>query len=316
MNISLRPLLSLGRYRLFRPLIRLRYKKSYPTLRKELFGLEFPNPVGLAAGFDTDGQYINQLGNMGFGFVEIGSVTPLPQSGNPGPRYHKLRRDKAVINNTGHDNKGVKEVIKNIKKARPGVIVAANIAKNSITEGDNITKDYSFVFAMLYDFVDMFVISQPEISYLEDIIDELLQIRLSLDAYKPIMIKISPDMGTNQIDEILDLVRLSGIDGLVVAGPTKKKEGLRTRNKRIESIGPGALSGAPLFQKNLELVKYINQETKGRLPIIASGGIMNPSDALQMLQAGASLVEIHSGLLYKGPKLVKKINKYLQQHNA
>lgn len=316
MNISLRQLLSLGRFRLFRPLIRLRYKKSYPSLRKELFGLEFPNPVGLAAGFDTDGQYINQLGNLGFGFVEIGSVTPLPQSGNPGPRYHKLRRDKAILSNSGHENRGVKEVIKNIKKSRPGVIVAANISKNRISEGDNITKDYTFVFAMLYDFVDMFVISQPEISYLEDIIDELLQIRLSLDHYKPILVKVSPDMGTNQLDEILDLVRLSGIDGLVVAGPTKKREGLRTKSKKLESIGPGVISGAPVFQKNLELVKYISQETKGRLPIIASGGIMNPSDALQMLQAGASLVEIHSGLLYKGPKLVKKINKLLQQNNA
>ena len=178
---------------------------------------------------------------------------------------------------------------------------------------------------MLYDFVDMFVVNiscsftdgkQPDISYLSEIIDEMLETRMTLDQYKPVLLKITPDIGHSQVDEILNYALLSGIDGIVAGGATLSREGLDTKPEKLEKIGDGRLSGAPLFKKNLELVKYIHTQTKGRLPIIGCGGIMNPQDAAQMLEAGASLIEICSGLIYNGPSLVKKINKYLISHNA
>lgn len=279
----------------------------------------------MAAGIDVSAKYSRHLSDMGFGFIEVGSVTPLPQKGNPAPRLFRLPKDKAIIARMGNNNEGVKEVINNLKTRHPSAVIVANITKNSISEGEQIVKDFGYCFSMLYDFVDMFVVNiscsfadgkQPDISYLSEILDEILDTRMTLDRYKPVLLKISPDIGHSQIDEILNYAQLSGIDGIVAGGSTLKRENLATSPKKLENIGNGRLSGAPLFAKNLELVKYIHEKTKGRLPIVGCGGIMTPKNARQMLEAGASLVELCSGLIYNGPSLVKKINKYLISHNA
>lgn len=315
----------MGRIRILRPITRVLYKRNDPKLERTVFGIKFNNPVGMAAGIDNSGKYSRHFSDMGFAFLEIGSVTPLAQKGNPMPRLFMLPKDKAVIARMGFNNDGIKAVIENLKKTRPTAVIAANISKNSISEGDKIVKDYGYCFSMLYDFVDMFVVNiscsftdgkQPDISYLSEIIDEMLETRMTLDQYKPVLLKITPDIGHSQVDEILNYALLSGIDGIVAGGATLSREGLDTKPEKLEKIGDGRLSGAPLFKKNLELVKYIHTQTKGRLPIIGCGGIMNPQDAAQMLEAGASLIEICSGLIYNGPSLVKKINKYLISHNA
>ena len=314
-----------GRFRILHPLTRFLYKKSAPSLEKTVFGIRFKNPVGMAAGIDTSGKYCRQFSDMGFGFLEIGSITPLPQKGNPTPRLFLLPKDKAVVARMGYNNDGVKALIENLKGTHPTAVIAANISKNDISEGDRIAKDYSYSFSMLYDFVDMFIINisctfaegkHPDISFLSDILDDILDTRLTLDRYKPVLLKISADIGHSQIDEILNYALLSGIDGIVAGGSTAERENLATRPKKLQSIGEGRLSGAPLFKKNLELVKYIVEKTKGRLPVIGCGGIMTPRDAKEMLDAGASLVEICSGLIYNGPSLVRKINKHLISHNA
>ena len=315
----------MGRTTILRPFTKLLYKKSDPSLERTVFGLKFRNPVGMAAGIDVSAKYSRHLSDMGFGFIEIGSVTPLPQKGNPSPRLFRLPKDKAVIARMGNNNDGVKAVIDNLKKKSPSAIIAANITKNAASEGDKIVKDFGYCFSMLYDFVDMFVVNiscsfadgkQPDISYLSEILDEILDTRMTLDIYKPVLLKISPDIGHSQIDEILNYAQLSGIDGIVVGGSTLSRENLATSPKKLESIGEGRLSGAPLFKKNLELVRYINEKTKGRLPIVGCGGIMTPENASEMLKAGASLVEVCTGLLYSGPSLVKKINKHLISENA
>lgn len=315
----------MGRFRFMHPLTRFFYKKTDPSLERTVFGIKFSNPVGMAAGIDNNGKYSRHFSDMGFAFLEIGSVTPLAQKGNPLPRLFMLPKDKAVISRMGFNNDGIKAVIENLKKTHPTAVIAANISKNSISEGDKIVKDYGYCFSMLYDFVDMFIVNiscsftdgkQPDLSYLSEIIDEMLETRMTLDQYKPVLLKISPDIGHSQVDEILNYALLSGIDGIVAGGSTLGREGLNIKPEKLERIGEGRMSGAPLFKKNLELVKYIHTQTKGRLPIIGCGGIMTPKDAAQMLEAGASLVEICSGFIYNGPSLVKKINKYLISHNA
>lgn len=313
-----------GRYKYLRPLVRMVYNRTDPSLQRNVFGLNFKNPVGLSAGIDPDGKYCRQFSDFGFGFIEIGSVTPLPQVGNPQPRLFYLPKDKAVISRMGHNNQGVMNLINNLKISHPSSIIVANIGKNSISESDRIVKDYGYCFSMLYDFVDMFVVSiactvndgQPDISYLSEIIDELLTTRMTLDRYKPVLLKISPDLGHSQIDEILDYAQISGIDGIVAGGFTNTRENLATSAKKLENIGTGGLSGAPLFPKSLALVKYVHEKTKGRLPIIGCGGIMTSKDAKEMLNAGASLVEIGTGFMYKGPSIVKRINKQLIPKNA
>lgn len=310
-NLTVRILALIGRYTLFQKVIRFIYKRKYPSLERELFGLRFPNPVGLSAGMDKNGEICNEMSDLGFGFVEIGSVTPLPQAGSHYPRMVRLRKDKAIFGRRGSNNAGVMRVIENLKRARPEVIIAANISKNSTSEGDKAIQDYTYSFSMLHDFVDMFVITLDDFTHLSEIIDELLDKRLALDAYKPILIKIYPDLGQAQIDEILHLSMLFGIDGVVAGGSSSRLEGLKTSERKLAILGDGEISGAPVFERDLNLVRYISEKTKGRLPIIASGGISSGEDAAKMLEAGASLVELYTGLIYNGPSLVRKINNHL-----
>lgn len=318
-------LLSIIRYIPFvNPILRAIYKKDSPSLEKEVFGITFPNPVGLAGGLDKNGEFYNDMANFGFGFVEIGSLTPKPQDGNPKPRCWRVPGDKAIINRFGINNKGVKNAVEHLKKVRPEVIVAANISKNTSSINEDAAKDYETSFGLLYDFVDMFVVnvscpnvvgltSLQDISFLSDIVDKLLDLRMLYDIYKPILLKVSPDLSKEQLDDIISYCLRSGIDGIVAGNTTRSRDGLTTiSQEKIEEIGNGGMSGAPVHKKNLELVRYVHEKSEGKLPIIGVGGIMSPEDAKEMIDSGASLVEIYSGFIYEGPALVKKIIKHLE----
>lgn len=309
-----------------RSIMRSIYQKETPSLEKEVFGITFPNPVGLAGGLDKNGEHYNDLANCGFGFVEIGSLTPKPQDGNPKPRCFRVPQDRAIINRFGINNKGVKNAVEHLKKDRPNVIVAANISKNTTSINEDAAKDYETSFALLYDFVDMFVVNVScpnvvgltalqDISFLSDIVDRLLDLRRYYDTYRPILLKVSPDLSSEQLDDIIDYCLRSGIDGIVAGNTTRSRDGLTIDPKKIEEIGNGGMSGAPVHKKNLELVRYIHTKSEGRLPIIGVGGIMSGEEAKAMMDAGASLVEIYSGFIYEGPGLVKKILTHLENCN-
>ena len=306
-------------------IIRAIYKKESPSLEKEVFGIKFPNPVGLAGGLDKNGEFYNDMANFGFGFVEIGSLTPQPQDGNPKPRCFRVPQDRAIINRFGINNKGVHNAVEQLKKERPNVIVAANISKNTTSINEDAAKDYESAFALLYDFVDMFVVnvscpnvvgltSLQDISFLSEIVDKLLNLRMYYDEYRPILLKVSPDLSKEQLDDIIDYCLRSGIDGMVAGNTTRSRDGLTISQEKIEKIGNGGMSGAPVHKKNVELVRYINEKSQGKLPIIGVGGIMSESDAQDMIDAGASLVEIYSGFIYEGPALVKRIIKHLESN--
>lgn len=302
-------------------------KADRNNLEREVFGIKFKHPVGLAAGFDKNGEYYNTIANFGFSFVEIGSVTPEPQPGNPKPRSFRLPKDEALINRMGINNKGVKYMISSIQKNKPKVILGGNISKNSSTSNENAAGDYERTFSLLYDYVDYFAlnVSCPnvkdlrklqDIETLSQIIDKLLELRRYYDEYRPILLKLSPDLPKDNLDEVIDLVLTSGLDGVIATNTTTEREslGLKSEKSKIQSIGEGGLSGAPLFNKSLEMVKYISARTNGSLPIIAVGGIMSPENAKVMLDAGASLIQIYSGFIYKGPSFAKKIVKYLNNN--
>ena len=323
-NLTFFALKALRYIPLARPFVRMIYSRKTPDLEREVFGLKFRNPVGLAGGLDKNGEFYNDLGNFGFGFVEIGSLTPEPQPGNPKPRLFRVVKDRAIINRMGINNKGIRNAVENLKRMKPDVLVAGNISKNTSSINEDAVKDYESAFALLYDFVDMFVlnISCPnvsglsalqDVSFLSEIVDKLLNLRMYFDEYRPILIKVSPDISHQQLDEIIDYSLMSGVDGIVAGNTTRSREGLTLPQEKIDEIGNGGMSGAPLFRKNLELVRYIHEQSRGKLPIIGVGGIMSGEQARQMLDAGASLVEIYSGFIYEGPSLVRKINKYLQK---
>lgn len=327
-NLILGSLRILRRIPFARPLVRLLYKRSYPSLEREVFGLRFPNPVGMAGGLDKNAECYNELSDFGFGFVEIGSLTPQPQDGNPKPRVFRLPKDRAVINRMGIPNKGVLSAIRSLKERRPEVLIAANIAKNTTSEtAEQTARDYDYTFSMLYDFVDFFVVNVScpnveglthlqDISYLSDIMDGILDKRMNMDAYKPVLIKISPDITHAQVDEILDYALRYGVDGIIAGNTTRTREGLTASAQKIEEIGKGGLSGAPLYEKSLSMVRYIASKVDGRLPIVGTGGIMTPEQAREMLDAGASLVEIYTGFIYEGPGFPKRILKHLNATHA
>lgn len=310
----------------FRPFTRAFHKFNSPELTRELFGLNFPNPVGLAAGIDRNGDYIDAFSNFGFGFLEIGSLSPDPNPGNPKPRIFRLSQDKAIINRTGTPNKGVRYAIERLKNRNPGIIISASIVPDRNSRKDEeMIKDYQTAFSLLFDFVDMFTVnvSSPnqdnvlafqDSSSIADVLDPLLEMRRCYDTNKPILLKISPDIPLDQIDSILDYCMYSGIDGIVFGNTTRKIEGLATSSRKLELIGQGSLSGAPLYAQTLSMVRHISEYTKGRFPVIACGGIMTPAQAAELLASGASLIQLHTGLFFKGPNLVKKIKQQLVKH--
>ncbi len=305
--------------------IRWIFSYNDEKLEKEVFGLKFKNPLGLAAGFDKNGEMYNDLANLGFGFIEIGSLTPVEQIGNPRPRVFRLVEDNAIINRMGINNKGVKNAIKHLKTHKPKIIVGGNISKNTSCSNETAALDYEKSFTQLYDFVDYFVlnISCPnvkglvklqDINILSEIIDRLTAIRKFNDEYRPILIKVSPDLTFDQLDEIIELILISGIDGIVATNTTTSRESLKTSKDILKKIGDGGLSGEPLFNKTLEIVKYIHRKSGGMFPIIAVGGITTVERAKEMLDAGASLIQIYTGFIYNGPGFVKKILKHLSNN--
>ena len=299
-------------------------KDTSGKLHREVFGLSFKNPVGIAAGLDKNGECYNELGNFGFSFVEIGSLTPEPQPGNPKPRCFRLVEDKAIINRMGINNKGVKYAAQCLQKRSPNVIVGGNLSKASSTPNEEAYKDYEKSFSLLYDFVDYFTINVScpnvkdltklqDINHLSNIIDHLLTIRRYNDEYRPILLKISPDISKEHLDEVIDLASISGLDGIIATNTTNSREGLKASDEKLKSIGNGGLSGAPLHERSLEFIRYIHDKTNGLLPIVGVGGIMTPQQAKEMLDAGASLIQLYSGFIYNGPGFVRKILKYLNK---
>ncbi|MBQ8070565.1 MAG: quinone-dependent dihydroorotate dehydrogenase [Bacteroidales bacterium] len=298
------------------------FRKDHPALEREYFGLKFRNPIGLAAGMDKNGEVYNMMSDLGFGFVEIGSLTPKPQHGNPKPRLFRLTQDKALLSRMGLNNKGVRHAIENLRTRRPEIIVAANIARNSSSNEEQVPKDYDTAFSLLYDLVDMFVVNisfptagRPtdlqDVSFLSEIMDGLLDRRATMEEHKPVFIKLSPDIPDIQLDAILDYALRNGVEGIVAGNATSSREGLSTSEERLNSLGKGGICGAPLYEKSLRMVRYIHDKTRGKLPIIGCGGISNAAQAREMLDAGASLIEVYTGFIYEGPGFVERLLKGL-----
>ena len=298
-----------------------------PKFEKKLFGLHFENVVGLGAGFDKNALYLNELETLGFGFVEIGTVTPLAQKGNDKPRLFRLPKDKALINRMGFNNDGVKTIAERLRKWNADyqssindhrLLIGGNIGKNKITTNEDAWKDYEICFRELFDCVDYFVVnvSSPntpglrelqEKDALRKILSHLQNINKQQENPKPLLLKIAPDLSVSQIDDVISLAQEIKLDGLVATNTTVSRELLATSSEQIQSIGAGGLSGAPLKQRSTEVVKYIFEKTNGSIPIIASGGIFNANDAKEKLQAGASLIQVWTGFIYEGPSIVIKI---------
>ena len=301
---------------IFRSLYQVNDKK----LERNLFGLHFTNPVGLAAGFDKNAVLYNELANFGFGFIEIGTVTPKGQVGNPKKRLFRLKDDKGIINRMGFNNEGVAEAIKNLKNNKHKVIIGGNIGKNTETQPVDYTQDYLEVFKELHPFVDYFVlnVSCPNVGshaklndkdYLIELITACQKQNNLFKIKKPILLKIAPDLNNAQLDEIIELVAETKIDGVIASNTSTKRDNLKASKARLEEIGNGGVSGQPILDQSTQVIKYLADNSSKSFPIIGVGGIHSAEDALEKINAGADLVQIYTGFIYEGPGLVKKINK-------
>jgi dihydroorotate dehydrogenase len=291
-----------------------------PRLQKEIFGLKFNNPIGLAAGFDKDARLVDELACLGFGFIEIGTLTPLPQSGNEKPRLFRLPADHALINRMGFNNQGVDAAVQHLRKRKSRVIIGGNIGKNKLTPNENALDDYAAGFEALHSYVDYFVlnISSPNTPGLRELQDKdplrkllahIKQLSLSKPVYKPILLKIAPDLIQSQLDDIIEILKETKVDGVVATNTTVSREGLRTEPQDVASIGNGGVSGKPLAARSTEVIRYLRQHLGATFPIIGVGGIMTPEDAIEKLKAGADLIQLYTGFIYEGPAFVKRINK-------
>lgn len=329
-----------------RKLLAASFQPKAKDLAVEKWGLEFKNPVGLAAGFDKNAKYLRELEVLGFGFVEIGTVTPKPQDGNDTPRLFRLPKDKAIINRMGFNNEGVKVVVQRLKEWKQKadsrkpiadsndlrlsttnyrLIIGGNIGKNKVTPNEEAWKDYEICFNELFDYVDYFVVnvSSPNtpglrelqekdslhkiLSHLQTLRAERLKLKVEEHIQKPILLKIAPDLTQSQLDDVIDLAREIQLDGLVASNTTISREGLTTDASVVTAIGAGGLSGLPVKQRSTEIVEYIAQTLKGEVPVMASGGIFTAADANEKLNAGAALVQVWTGFIYEGPAIAKKI---------
>ena len=293
------------------------YKVESPKLERKLFGLTFENPVGIAAGFDKNATHISEFEKFGFGFIEIGTVTPKPQDGNPKKRLFRLKEDTAIINRMGFNNDGVTK-IKNRLKKNYNVLIGGNIGKNKVTPNSQAKNDYIICFKELYNYVDYFVVnvSSPNTpglrelqskEFLNDLFIELNKLRSNEIIKKPILIKISPDLSKEKILEILEVIDTNNIDGIIATNTTIDYPNLKSKNKNET----GGLSGAPLYDKSNEVISFISKKTNGKLPIIGVGGISTPEQAVKKIEAGAHLIQLYTGIIYEGPGIVRKINKKL-----
>ncbi len=301
--------------------IRTIYTIENKQLERELFGLRFKNPVGLAAGFDKNGVLYNELANFGFGFVEIGTITPKGQPGNPKKRLFRLKDDKGIINRMGFNNDGLEKAIEQLKKNKKRIIIGGNIGKNTSTAPENYTADYLECFRGLHPYVDYFAlnVSCPNVSshakledanYLKELINEVQKInREEFSTQRPILLKIAPDLNNNQLDDIIQLVAETKIDGVIATNTSTIREGLKMSQKELKKIGMGGLSGQPIKDRSTKVIQYLSEKSNKSFPIIGVGGIHSAEDALEKIHAGADLVQIYTGFIYEGVSLIKQINK-------
>jgi dihydroorotate dehydrogenase len=299
-------------------ILRLIYEKKDTRLERNIFGLHFKNPVGLAAGFDKNGVWTDQLSNLGFGFIEIGTVTPKPQVGNDKPRLFRLKPDEALINRMGFNNEGSIEAANNLRKRKSKMIIGGNIGKNKLTDNDDAVIDYLKAFNDLYQVVDYFVVnvSSPNTPGLRDLQEkEPLKYILKIlerdngrkSKPKPILLKIAPDLTNEQLDDVIEIVKETRIAGIIATNTTISREGLVSDNEIVSEMGAGGLSGKPLTDRSTEVIRYLSEKSNKAFHIIGVGGIYNAQDAIDKLKAGASLVQVYSGFIYEGPSIVKDI---------
>jgi dihydroorotate dehydrogenase len=302
------------------------FRFRHPSLRREIFGLTFENPVGLAAGFDKDGKHYHTMAKLGFGFLELGTVTPRPQLGNPKPRLFRLPKDEALINRMGFNNDGVEALVSRLKKyGKPeGVLIGGNIGKNKDTPNEQAAEDYKICFEALFPYVDYFVVnvSSPNTPNLRELQDKeplsrllrlLQELNQARPTPKPILLKIAPDLTDGQLDDILDIVAETKIDGLIATNTTISRADLQTSSADVTAMGAGGLSGQPVKDRSTAVIRYLSEKSGGKVTIIGVGGIAKPEDALEKLKAGAALVQVYTGLVYEGPGMVKRINRAIAE---
>jgi dihydroorotate dehydrogenase len=306
-----------------RRLISRAYTVKDKRLETGFLGLTFRNPVGLAAGFDKNAEVYRELHAFGFSFIEVGTITPEGQPGNPRPRSFRIPGDRGLINRMGFNNRGAAAAAEKLGRRRPKeLILGGNIGKNTLTPNQQAVSDYEAVFRAIHDYVDYFVInvSCPNVSdlhilqdrdFLEPILGRILEVRRELHSEKPVLLKISPDLNEHQLDQTIGIIQGMGLDGIVATNTTITRSGLKTSPGKLDAIGEGGMSGAPITGRSLEVVRYIHRKTGGKLPIMGVGGIMSVQDALNMIQAGASLIQIYTGFIYGGPGFVRRINRAL-----
>lgn len=298
-------------------------------LQREVLGITFPNPVGLAAGFDKNGNLYREMSGVGFGFVEVGTVTPKAQPGNPKPRCFRLKEDHALINRMGFNNDGMENMVANLRRRKESenIVIGVNLGKNTTTPNTEAPCDYLKSFRALYDYADYFAVNVScpnvkDVTALQNrasvmsILDPLFEFRRGQNDYRPILLKISPDLSDPEIDTMVDIMMETPLDGIIATNTTTSREGLKTPAKTVEKAGNGGLSGAPLTERSLEVVRRVHNRSEGRYPIIGVGGIMTPDDAVRMLDAGASLVQVYTGFIYGGPTFPKRICKRLKQRQT
>ncbi len=301
-------------------IIRYLFTLNHKSLEKEILGLNFSNPIGLAAGFDKDAKLFDELQCFGFGFIEIGTVTPEPQDGNPKPRLFRLKKDEAILNRMGFNNDGLELVVSRLRRKSSNLIIGGNIGKNKTTPNSDAINDYCICFEKLFDYVDYFVVnvSSPNTPNLRElqkaepllkILNKLQQLNSKKIKRKPILVKISPDISFEQLDSLIDTVNKSKIDGIIATNTTISRDNLNYEKNKIDNLGNGGISGKPLTQKSNEIISYIRKNTIKGFVIIGVGGILNGDDALEKIRAGADLLQIYTGFIYKGPSLIKNISK-------
>ena len=323
-HFTFRMLKFLGKIPGMKYLLSFIYDYRRPSLEREVFGLKFKNPVGLAAGFDKDATLVDELSAIGFGFIEIGTLTPKPQSGSEKPRLFRLKEDGAIINRMGFNNEGVEKAVHRLKKVNSSVIIGGNIGKNKATPNQDAVNDYVLSFEALFDVVDYFVVNvsspnTPHLRALQDkqplkhLLTTLQRHNANKNAPKPILLKIAPDLREEQLDDIVDIVQEIKLDGLIATNTTIERSGLNTSSARIDEIGGGGLSGKPVRDRSDEVIHYLRKALGDHFPIIGVGGIMSPQDAVGKIRAGATLIQVYTGFVYEGPGFIKQINKALEK---
>ncbi|MCH7408771.1 quinone-dependent dihydroorotate dehydrogenase [Belliella sp. DSM 111904] len=310
---------------IIKPIVKSQFELEDPTLEREVFGLKFKNPIGLAAGFDKDAKVIDEMSLLGFGFIEIGTLTPKPQEGNPKPRMFRLPKDQAIINRMGFNNGGVEEAVQRLRNRISDVIIGGNIGKNKVTPNELAEDDYLICLEALHPYVDYFVVnvSSPNTPNLRDLQEkEPLKKLLSAvkiandkkDKPKPILLKIAPDLTEGQLDDIIEIVKETGIDGVIATNTTIDRSQLSTGADQVAAMGAGGLSGKVLAKRSTEVIRYLSERSGAAFPIIGVGGVFTAQDAIDKLEAGASLVQVYTGMIYEGPGIVKTIKKGLLSH--